>query len=311
MALLGRMRISGPSFETVFEPLGLATAISADDAALLEAVCRLYGEWRTARATTPPRLQLRFEVGADVSGGVATDIGVNGPRLTLRGAGVAGWADAETGRAQARVSPALAADPAALAEASDTLLLFLLTRSGRIPVHAAGVLVGGTALVLAGPSGAGKSTLALRAMQRGLPILSDDTVYIQLQPDLRVWGFRRPLHVFPAEAPRFTDGVRLRAGRVKAVVPLSPAAAGGPLSADRAALVVLGRGPRIALEPIDARAAVAGLSRLDPGFDLLAGPSAQAIAALAAAGAWRLSLTDDPDAALDHLIERFADGAPG
>jgi len=306
------MRTAKPCFNTVLEPLGLPTLVSTDDAGLLEAVRRLYGEWRSARPATAPRLQLHFEVGADVGvRGVDTDVGIKGSRLTLHGAGVAGWADAEAGRAEARLSPELAADPAALAEACDPLLLFLLTRSGRIPVHAAGVLVGGIALVLAGRSGAGKSTLALRAMQRGLPILSDDTVYIQLQPDLRVWGFRRPLHVFPDEAPRFTDGTRLRAGRVKAVVPLSPAAVRGPLSAEWAALIVLNRGPRIALEPIDAEAAAAGLSRLDPGFDLLAGPSAQAIAALAAGGAWRLSLTDDPDAALDLLIRQFDAGAPG
>lgn len=306
------MRIAGPSFNTVIEPLGLPTSISVDDAGLLEAVCGVYGEWRSIRPATAPRLRLHFEVGADVGArGVGTDVGIKGPRLTLHGAGVAGWADAKAGRAEARILPTLAADPAALAEACDPLLLFLLTRSGRIPVHAAGVMAGRTALVLAGRSGAGKSTLALRAMQRGLPILSDDTVYIQLRPDLRVWGFRRPLHVFPDEAPRFTEGTRLRAGRVKAVVPLSPDAARGPLSAGRAALVVLDRGPRVALEPIDAGTAAAGLSRLDPGFDLLADQSAQAIAALAAGGAWRLTLTDDPDAALDCLIRQFVGAAPG
>ena len=303
------MRIARSSFETLLEPLGVATAVAADDAGLLEALRRLYGDWRAEPAAAAARLSLRFEIGADVDERGVADIGINGSRLTLRGAGVAGWADAGTGEAGARVSPRLAADPAALAEAADTLLLFLLTRSGRIPVHAAGVMAGGTALVLAGRSGAGKSTLALRAMQRGLPILSDDTVYIQLQPDLRVWGFRRPLHVFPEEAPRFTDGTRLRAGRLKAVVPLSSAAAGGPLCADRAELIVLARGAAVALEPLDAAAALAALSRLDAGFDLLAEASAEAITALAARGAWRLTLTRDPEAALDLLCARFEGSA--
>jgi hypothetical protein len=290
------------------KPLGIPTVIASNDPGLLTAVCDLYGEWRADPADTS-RLTLHVDVAGDLdmNGSSPADIGVDGPRLTLHDEGVVGWADARSGEARVRLSPARAANRAALANAADTLLLFLLTRSGRIPLHAAGVMVGETALILAGPSGAGKSTLALRAMQRGLPILSDDTVYIQLQPGLRVWGFRRPLHVFPAEAPRFTLGVRLRAGREKAAVPLSPMSADWPLYGDKTALVILSRGQQVALDPIDIGTATAALSQLEEGFDLLAEASALATAALAEKGAWRLALTHDPDAALDRLIEAFSD----
>ena len=305
-ALSGRMDSPNPIFSRRISILGLATRFAAEDANLLDALCAGYTDWPDAPAAGTPALEIRLGFGADASGagGGATDVGITGPRLTLRGAGLSAWADAETGRGVGRVARGLLDEPAALGELVDTLALFLLTRTGRTPVHAAGVMVGGLALVLAGPSGAGKSTLALRAMQRGLPILSDDTVYIQLRPDFRVWGFRRPLHVFPDEAPRFTAGTRLRAGRLKAAVPLAPGMAGPPV-AGRAVLVVLARGEAVGLEPIAAAAATATLSRLDAGFDLLAEASAEAIAALAARGAWRLTLTRDPEAALDLLLARF------
>lgn len=314
-ALSGRMDSPKPIFSHRMSVLGLATTFAAEDADLLDTLCAGYADWPAAPEAEKDALEIRFGFGADASGaggGAATDVGINGPRMTLRGAGRSAWADAETGRGEAWVARGLLDEPAVLGELVDTLVLFLATRTGatrtgRTPVHAAGVMVGGVALVLAGRSGAGKSTLALRAMQRGLPILSDDTVYIQLRPDFRVWGFRRPLHVFPDEAPRFTAGTRLRGGRLKAAVPLAPGLSGPPV-AERAALVVLARGEAVGLEPLEAAAATAALSRLDAGFDLLVEASAEAIAALAACGAWRLTLTRDPEAALDLLLARFGGG---
>ena len=164
-------------------------------------------------------------------------------------------------------------------------------------------MCGQTAVVLAGPSGSGKSTLSLAAMARGLQILSDDTVYIQLQPRLRIWGFPRPVHVFPADAPGFIQETRLRGGKLKAVVPVPPRSE-LPV-ADHAAVVVLERGEAVRLQPIAPSVAAAALSRLEPGFDLLARESAAAIAAVTALGCWRLTLTRDPGAAIDALMDRF------
>src|SRR5690606_145787 len=130
-----------------------------------------------------------------------------------------------------------------------------------------------TALVLAGRSGSGKSTLALAAAGRGLQILSDDTLYIQLRPRTRVWGLRRPVHVFPQDGPRFTAATRLRGGKLKAAVTLPPGACGPPF-AEKAELVLLERGERLALARIDAAEAAAGLAHLEPGFDLLPQESA-------------------------------------
>lgn len=286
-----------------FSFLGLPVDFTSNAAALLETVGLAYADWRD-ETRGAARIEIRLALGEVEAG--AEDIQVDGSRLTLRGDGGAGAADAVTGKAWAVVAPRLLEDPAALAaRVTDTLLLFLLSRSERTPLHAAGIMLGGGAVALAGPSGSGKSTLALAAMERGLPILSDDTLYIQLRPSLKVWGFRRPLHVFPKDAPRFTAGTRLRGGKLKAVVPVARSASveGG---VERAVVVLLERGEALALTRLDAEATAAGLSRLEPGFDLMPQESALAARALAAGGGWRLTLSRDPGAAIDLLRERLA-----
>ncbi len=279
----------------------------SDDPALLAAAANAYAPWPHGRAGDGPVIELELSLG-DAASGEPTRLEVDGPRLRSVGAGLELWADAQALTGFCRVPPDLAAEPERLAgEALDTLMLFLLTRSGRTPVHAAGVMCDQTAVLLVGPSGSGKSTLSLAAMSRGLQILSDDTVYIQLQPCLRVWGFPRPLHVFPADAPGFISGTRLRAGKLKAVVPLTPGAA-TPM-AEQVAVVLLQRDDQIRLDPIEASVAIGALARLEPGFDLLRRESAAAAAALTVAGAWRLTLAHDPGAAIDVLAARFGPGA--
>ncbi len=280
--------------------------IRSDDPAVLAAVALAYDVWPAGRVGDGPSIQLDLALG-EAASGEPTRIEVEGARLRSVGSGPQFWADSKTLTGFCKVPASLVAEPDRLAsEALDTLLLFLLTRSGRTPVHAAGVMCGQTAVLLVGPSGSGKSTLSLSAMARGLQILSDDTVYIQLQPCFQVWGFPRPLHVFPADAPGFISATRLRAGKLKAVVPLTSGAA---LSmANHAAVVLLQRDGQIRLDPIEAAVAADALARLEPGFDLLRRESAEAAAALTASGAWRLSLARDPGAAIDLLIAQFGSG---
>jgi hypothetical protein len=194
----------------------------------------------------------------------------------------------------------LANDAAAFADLTDTLLLFLLARRGRTPVHASAFMAGDLAVVLAGSSGSGKSTLALAASDRGLAVLSDDMVFVQLEP-FALWGFPRPIHVFEADAPSGDHQTRVRSGKTKAAVPLVRPA----LNAERCVLVVLERGTELALRPIEPEAAVDELMNLDSGFDLLEKDSRGAIGALASNGAWRLTLSNDPRAAIELLMSRF------
>ncbi len=287
-----------------FEFFGISVAFVSGDEALLATARAAYPDCIAKAPAGPPAVEIGLELGHEAE--VDEDIRVDGARLTLRGQGLSGWADAGEGRGHGVAPLRLVGDPVALAgELVDTLLLFLLTRRDRTPVHAAGLLVDGTALVLAGPSGSGKSTLALAAMERGLSILSDDTLYIQLQPALHVWGFRRPLHVFPQDAPRFTQGRRLRGGKLKAIVPLASATLTGPLEADRAIPLLLLRGEALGLQRLDAVQTQAGLLRLDAGFDLLPQEAAEAAQVLARAGGWRLTLSRDPRAAIDFLVENL------
>jgi len=286
--------------------MGRPVVIRASDPALAAAAADAYADWRLIDRTDGSPIQLRLEAGDEAVLG-PLEIEVAGSRLRMTGAGVEGRADARALTGLCRVPRDLAAQPARLAgEVIDTLLLFLLARSGRTPLHAAGVMCGGAAVLLAGPSGSGKSTLSLAAMARGLQILSDDTVYIQLQPRLRIWGFPRPVHVFPADAPGFIQETRLRGGKMKAVVPVPPRSE--PPVADRGAVVVLERGEAVRLQAIEPSVAAAALSRLEPGFDLLARESAEAIAAVTALGAWRLTLSRDPAAAIDALMDHFSAG---
>jgi hypothetical protein len=281
---------------------GIATLVIADDPCLLATARAALVDWLTEAPIREPEITLRLARDDRPADWVSPAIRVEGSRLTIDGDGIRGEADATTGDAHCRVPARLIDAPGALADqVIDPLLLFLATRRGRTPVHASGVMIGDTVMVLAGAGGSGKSTLAVAAMARGLAVLSDDTLYVEHGAGLRVWGVPRPIHVFPHDAPPGDHETRLRGGKVKRAVQL-PA---GPRYADRTTLVVLARGDTLALEAIAPEEATRQLAELEPGFDLLREESAAAVAALAAHGAWRLQLTHDPDAAIALLQEAF------
>lgn len=298
------MRSEETAWREHLAPLGIPTRVIADTPELLATAVGAYAEWKEEAGAGEPAIILRLGSGTASSSNVCCEISVEGSRLTLEGGGISGHADAATKRAECALPPRLIGDPAALAaQAIDTLLLFLLARSGRTPVHAAGIVTGDTALLLAGPSGSGKSTLALAAAARGLRVLSDDTVYVQTEPTLRIWGWPGPIHLFPQDAPAGRHEVRIRGGKRKLAVPLDRSSE--PPSADEARLILLERGDKLSLTPVAPEAAMAALARLEPGFDLLPAESARAARSLTEGGAWRLSSGTDPRAAIDLLCDRL------
>jgi len=282
-------------------PFGIPTLIIADDPQLLEAASAAYANWLAERPVGEPVIELRLEIGRPSTTNVSLDIAVDGSRLRLKGRGCEGMADAATGKASAIASREVANDPVALMDVLDTLLLFLLARRGRTPVHASAFMLGELAVVLAGRSGSGKSTLALAAARRGYRVLSDDMVFVQQEPAFALWGFPRPIHVFPEDAPAGDHAVRTRNSKLKSAIPFDRAA----LRAEQAALVVLERGTELVIQPIAREQAVEALMSLDAGFDLLAADSRNAIEALASCGAWRLTLGADPLAAIDFVTRRL------
>jgi len=289
-----------PSKFLTLLPFGIPTLIIAEDPQLLAAAAAAYAHWLAEAPVAEPSIELRLEIGSVSTADVSHRIVVDGSRLTLAGAGTSGFADAATGKASATIIGELVNDAAAFADSTDTLLLFLLARRGRTPVHASAFMVGDLAVALAGTSGSGKSTLALAASERGLRVLSDDMIFVQLEP-FALWGFPRPIHVFAADAPSGVHQTRVRSGKTKAAVPLALPA----LRAERCVLVVLERGAELALRAVRPETAVDELMNLDAGFDLLDEDSRGAIEALASNGAWRMTLSNDPRAAIDFLMSRF------
>jgi hypothetical protein len=182
----------------------------------------------------------------------------------------------------------------------------LLAAFDRHPVHAAGICHEGHALLLAGPGGSGKSTLACLAHLHGLNVMSDDLVWVQSEPTLRVWASTHTAHLRPDSLHKLamTDMhpvVRHRDGKRR----ISLAEAGqreAVLTAEVARVCLLVPGTHAALEPVGATVLEAALAdQLEPGFDRFPQRSRAVLRRLAAPGGWRLTLSREPLDALPFL----------
>jgi hypothetical protein len=281
-------------------PLGIATRFIADDTLLLDAaIARLAGGFAESGAANP-EIIIRLHWTENAADKVGFGVVAEGSSLRVSGRGATGLADATLGTALGEVPRGLGQDHEAIGDLAETLLLFLLTRSGRPPVHAASIVIGDVAVLLAGPSGSGKSSLALAAQRHGLDVLSEDTTYVQLDPP-RAWGWPGPIHLLAADAPAGNHAARLRGGRHKLAIPRGRCA----VSADRLALVAIERGPELAIERASRKWLLERLAPVEPGFDLLRAPIEAALGTIAADGGWRMTLDDHPDHAIALLRELF------
>ena len=85
-------------------------------------------------------------------------------------------------------------------------LVEALERRGLHCLHAAGVAVDGRAVLIPGTSGAGKSTLAVALASGGLPLLSDDMVFLRAREGtVVVHGFPDEIDVTEESAQWFPD----------------------------------------------------------------------------------------------------------
>jgi hypothetical protein len=225
-------------------------------------------------------------------------IEVSGERLFLSGAGIEAVADAANRTAVCAQAPEVLALPdVLLGHVLEPLGLFLATRNGRVPIHASGVQLDDLAILFTGPSGAGKSSLAMAASRAGITVISEDTIYVQREPRLAIWGWQGPIHLLAKDAGTATGPPRVRNGRVKlALDPCESRTALQPSTA--ATLCILQHGERVSLAPISQAAALAGLGPLEPGFDLLERDIEAALADLTTNGAWLLTLSSSPDEAI-------------
>ncbi len=230
---------------------------------------------------------------------------VDSTSLTLNFEGVKVWANPLSGRGMCEFPPGSEhGEP--FSEAINTVALYLVAQAGRIPVHAAAIMLEDVAVVLAGSSGAGKSSLAMAAAQAGLDVLSEDTVFVQCEPKLRLWSRTEAIHVFENDAPAGAEGgMRLRSGRWKKVLPLATRRD----YADSARLCVLARGDELSLKPMVADDAIIALTaNPEPGYEFYGARAVEAVRLLAEQGAWQLTLSRSPREAIALIRQVFAPG---
>lgn len=203
-----------------------------------------------------------------------------------------------------------------LAGVLDAVTLMLVTRFDRVPVHAAMVVRGGSALLLASAGGVGKSTLAYAAHRAGYHVPADDTAYVQLDPQLRVWGAARALRVPHSGSRWFAELGGLEAtigadGDEKVTVPVreGPNAPSPEPVVERVGVCQLTRaGSRAALEPVEPGVLAGVLSAgLDAGFDRFRDQMPEVARRLCARGGWRLNLSSDPRDALPYIHEMLSE----
>jgi serine kinase of HPr protein (carbohydrate metabolism regulator) len=171
-------------------------------------------------------------------------------------------------------------------------------------------------VLLVGESGAGKSTLAYLAQTEGLEVLSEDTVWIQIIPVLRVWGRPRALHLLPGAEAHFPElranAVSLRPnGKSKLTVPTGPADEQWTCAVNGAMVCLLQRGAASAqLSRLGTAAVYEALARSpSAGFDRYPERREECARRLAENGGWQLSLSADPREALPLLRELIRNGA--
>ena len=290
-----------------FPILGINTRFETNEQNLATAVGAVYNHWVDLCAypelcSTQSSLRVRLALhSAATCSAATTRVRVSEPhRLFLKSTALRASADSQRGIAHAVLGPALLQDRELLrTDVLDALTLFLITARDRTPIHASAIADADVALALSGPSGVGKSTLAHIAAKNGYQVLSDDAVYVQLDPVPRVWGVPR------APRPR-AAGAALR--EPKPVQPEIESRLMPPVR-EWSGLCMLRRGTssKGALVPLSFdQAAQHLLATLDPGFDRFRAGLVARIKTLTQGGAWQLELPNAPEAALPFLAEMMS-----
>jgi hypothetical protein len=296
--------------------LGIPVRFESNAEEVMSAVARAYADWPATDAE--PRVWIRMllaESAADETTRLPIEFTFPAPdRVTFRTGHTLVDVDAGRRIALGRVTGAVLNDVEhfryGLLEAAT---LFVLTTLDRIPFHASALVQGNRAVLLAGPSGVGKSSLVWAALRSDptLQMLAEDCVFIQTQPESRIWGWPGFLHLSP-DAAVFFEELRSREasllanGKWKIALEARSRTAGPERSWTSAASVCLlrrdGGPPRLErLEPDEAGRRL--FAAFEPGFDRFADRLPAAVRPFLLPNAWQVDPGPDPRQAVQLLRE--------
>jgi hypothetical protein len=312
-------------YKTELPVLGVPVQFETNSGVVLAAIEAVYGKWR--QLDTNPELcsNDRRRIRLFVQDGEESARNGNIPwlrmpdpnRLLISTGGSFGVVEVDRGEGYAFITSALVSHEARFHEGMlEPLTLMLVTGPARHPLHAATVARDGIGILLVGPSGSGKSTLAYAALRGGFTVLGEEIAYVQLEPELRVWGMPGRLRLVAEAAKHFPELYvqqpgHDKSGQNKVTVELGWGNSPAPPIVKRAAVCLLGRATdRAFLEPVSRSEIEEALCRdLEPGFDRDVETSGRVAACLAAKGGWRLHLSGNPEESvslLERVVAEFA-----
>jgi hypothetical protein len=303
------------AYQVVLPVLGIDTHFESNSEYVRNLAEETFGAWaslevRPSATTIPVHVRIIIHDGTEHTDDHAPVryISTDDTRLIVHSPGSVAIVDASRRESLAYVTTSLAADRDHFRVAVLEAITFaLLACFDRHPIHAAAIAQNGRAVLLAGPSGTGKSTLAYLAHTAGIDILSDDRVWIQLEPALQIWGGPtrvRLLEDATTHFPELLDSFAQSRSGAREKIAFATIANGtsSVSSAQSAVVCILARDHKVALERITGSELLEELAKqLALGFDRFPKRHDDVVRTLAGRGGWRLTLSNNPWDALPLL----------
>ncbi|HEY7898026.1 MAG TPA: hypothetical protein VIC03_06400 [Gemmatimonadaceae bacterium] len=299
--------------------LGIQTRLRTNDRRVLAMFQRMFGNGSRSADIDVDEGALRLTVQVLVyAGDGARDdsrsvqhICPDGARVLVHGAGGMAISDPLRQEALVYASNGLVCDEAYFRhQYLEAATLALATHFDRQPLHAAAIRRNDRAVLLLGPSGAGKSTLAYAAHSAGLDVLSEDIVWMQLDPATRIWGRPQSIHLLRGAEEHFPELRHSQIssqpnGKQKITVQLKRSAHAESIAVDDVVVCLLERDRGAAqLSHVDRdEMHFALMQDAAAGFDRYPERRAECAHVLSANGGWRLTLSPDPHDALVLIDE--------
>jgi len=219
-------------YTATYPLLGVPLQIAGNDPRCLALAEESFGSWSgLAPDLVSPGPPARLDVVVEPRPGPLPGAGklairTTGDRYEARAGNVLMTCDRPARHAIARVSSQLLeAAPDWYRWFVNGLALLPVVQRDRYPVHATGLRIGATAVLVFGASGRGKSTLAYAAARAGHQLLDEDTVFVAVEGGLRLWAHLERLSLAPDTVRWFGELADLQAmqlphGKVRLPQPL-------------------------------------------------------------------------------------------